>query len=230
VFCWCCLFAAAARRHNANDDRLAPVGMLFDTPLSIAVNVRSPARTLGELLEGAQQAGRRLVMQVARPSGSPTDICGQQALKKLGNGQIELIPVNGEALAVQALMEGKADVIFTSTMAFRNMAARQPNFPLKELAEVRWSASPSTEALRVEATGPQGYDIIAPNWLGVFIATDVEGDIKEAFAMVISRIQKNPGFVQAAKRAYGLPVSADQATADGLLNALRLGTALQALN
>ena len=223
-------FAAAARRQNTNDDRLAPVGMLFDTPLSIAVNVRSPARTLGELLEGAKQAGRRLVMQVARPSGSPTDICGQQALRKLGDGQIELVPVNGEALAVQALMEGKADVICTSTMAFRNMAARQPNFPLKELAEVRWSASPSTEALRVEATGPQGFDIIAPNWLGVFIAKEVERDMKEAFTMVINRIQRNPSFVQAAKKAYGLPVSADQATADGLLNALRLGTALQALN
>ena len=62
-------------------------------------------------------------------------------------------------------------------MAFRNMAARQPHSPLKELAEVRWSASPSTEALRVEATGPQGYDIIAPNWLGVFIAKEVDRDI-----------------------------------------------------
>src|SRR5262249_33257540 len=158
------------------------------------------------------------------PSGSPTDICGRQVLKKLGDSRIELLSVNGEALAVQALMEGKADVICTSAMAFRNMAARQPNFPLKELAEGRRSASPSTEALRVEATGPQGYDIIAPNWLGVFIAKDVDRDIKDAFTTVINRVQKNPSFVQAAKSAYGLPVSADQASADGLLNALRLGT------
>jgi hypothetical protein len=39
-------FAAAARRLRANDHRLTPVGMLFDTPLSIVVNVRSPARNL----------------------------------------------------------------------------------------------------------------------------------------------------------------------------------------
>jgi hypothetical protein len=134
-------FAAAARRLKANDGRLVPVGMLFDTPLSLAVNKRSPARSLGDMLDTAKQAGRRLIMQVARPSGSPTDICGQQALKKLGD-QIELVPVNGEALAVQAAISGTADLICTSSMAFRHMAAAQSNFPLKELAEVRWSASP----------------------------------------------------------------------------------------
>lgn len=199
-------FAAAARRLKTSDDRLAPVGMLYDTPLSIAVNARSPARNLGELLQGARHEGRRLVMQVAKPSGSPTEICGQQALKKLGDGQIELVLVNGEALAVQALIEGKADLICTSSIALRNMAARQPNFPIKELAEVRWSATPSIEALRVEAVGPQGYDIIAPNWLGVFIAAEVESDIKDTFTTVIGRLQKNSLFAQAAKRAHGLPV------------------------
>jgi tripartite-type tricarboxylate transporter receptor subunit TctC len=223
-------FAAAARRLRANDERLAPVGMLFDTPLSIAVNSVSPARSVGELLDGTTQAGRKLVMQVARPPGSPTEICGQQALKKFGADRIELVPVNGEALAVQALMEGKADLICTSAMALRNMAANQPNFRLKELAEVRWSASPSTETLRVQPLGPQGYDIIAPNWLGVFIAAEVDREIKESIAAAIGRLQRNPAFAQAAKRAHGLPVSSDQATADGLLNALRLGAALQEMN
>jgi tripartite-type tricarboxylate transporter receptor subunit TctC len=222
-------FAAAARRLKTSDDRLVPVGMLFDTPLTIAVNKRSPARNLGELLDTARQAGRRLTMQIARPPGSPTDICGQQALKKLGD-QIELVPVNGEALAVQAAISGSADLICTSSMPFRHMAAGQPNFALKELAEVRWSASPSTEALRVQAVGPQGYDIIAPNWLGLFIAADVDEKIKHALAAVIGRLQRNPAFVQAAKRAHGLPVSADQASPDGLLNALRLGAALQELH
>lgn len=222
-------FAAAARRLKANDNRLVPVGMLFDTPLSIAASRNSPARTLGEMLDAAKQAGRKLVMQVARPSGSPTDICGQQALKKLGD-QIELVPVNGEALAVQAAISGSADLICTSSMAFRHMAAGQPNFPLKELAEVRWSASPSTEALRVQAVGPQGYDIIAPNWLGLFISADVDNEARQALAVAVGRLQRNPAFVQGAKRAHGLPVSGDQATPDGLLNALRLGVALQELN
>ena len=222
-------FAAAARRLKANDQRLVPIGMLFDTPLSIAVSRNSPARNLGEMLDTAKQAGRKLVMQVARPSGSPTDICGQQALKKLGD-RIDLVPVNGEALAVQAAISGSADLICTSSMAFRHMAAGQANFPLKELAEVRWSASPSTEALRVQAVGPQGYDIIAPNWLGLFSSADVDNEARQALAAAVGRLQRNPAFVQAAKRAHGLPVSGDQATPDGLLNALRLGVALQELN
>jgi hypothetical protein len=40
-------------------------------------------------------------------------------------------------------------------------------------------------------------------------------------------LQRNPAFIEAAKKANGLPVSADQATPEGLLNALLLGVALQ---
>ena len=223
-------FASAAQRLRANDQRLAPVAMLFDTPLSIAVNVRSPARTLGEMLAIAKQRARKLVMHVAHPKGSPTDICGQQAAQKLGADDIELYRVNGEALAVQATLDGAADLVCTSTIALRSMAAAQTNFGLKELAEVRWSATPSTESLRVLATGPQGYDIIAPNWLAVFSAAEVSGELREAIAAAIARLQRNSEFVQATKKANGLPVSADQATPGGLLNALLLGAALQDAN
>jgi tripartite-type tricarboxylate transporter receptor subunit TctC len=204
--------------------------MLFDTPLSIAVNARSPARTLGEMLDGARQQGRKLVMHVAHPRGSPTDICGQQAVEKLGVDAIDLVRVNGEAVAVNAALAGAADLVCTSTIALRSMAARRPDFGLKELAEVRWSATPSTEALRVPATGPQGYDITAPNWLGVFSAADVSSSVRETVAAAIGRLQRNPAFIQAAKKANGLPVSADQATSEGLLNALFLGVALQDSN
>lgn len=220
-------FAASAQRLRANDRRLAPVAMLFDTPLSIAVHVRSPARTLGELLGNARQRGRKLVMQVANPQGSPTDICGQQTAQKLGVNDIDIVRVNGEALAVQAVLDGAADVVCMSTIAFRSMAAGQTNFGLKELAEVRWSATPSTEALRVQATGPQGYDITAPNWLAVYSGADVSSNVREAIAAAIGRLQRRPEFIQAAKKANGLPVSADQATPDGLHNALLLGVALQ---
>jgi len=223
-------FAAAARRFRAEDKRLAPVAMLFDTPLSIAVNTRSSARTLGELVEGAKQGRRKLVMQVANPRGSPTDICGQQTAEKLGRGEIDVVRVNGEALAVKAVLDGVADIACVNTIALRSMIASQPNFGLKEVAEVRWSATPSTDALRVRATGPQGYDITAPNWLAVFAAAEVPTDVRETISAAISRLQRNSAFVAAAKRANGLPVSQDQATSDGLLNALRLGVALQDTN
>jgi tripartite-type tricarboxylate transporter receptor subunit TctC len=182
------------------------------------------------MLEGARQQGRKLVMQVANPPGSPTDICGQQVMQKLGAGAIEVVRVNGEALAVQAGLEGRADLVCVSTIALRSMSAANPNFGLKEIAEVRWSAAPSTEVLRVQPTGPQGYDIVAPNWLAVFGSADVSGGVRETIAAAIGRLQRNPAFVQAAKRGNGLPVSADQATPGGLLNALRLGVALQDVN
>jgi hypothetical protein len=64
----------------------------------------------------------------------------------------------------------------------------------------------------------------------VFVGAEVDRDIKESIAAAIGRLQRDPAFAQAAGRAHGLPVSADQATPDGLLNALRLGAALQELN
>jgi len=222
-------FASAARRVRANDQRLAPVAMMFDTPLSIAINVRSPARTLGEVLDSARQRGRKLVMHVAL-KGSPTDMCGQQAVEKLGADEIEIHRENGEARAVQAALDEAADLVCTSTIALRTMAAAKPNFGLKELAEVRWSATPSTESLRIQATGPQGYDIIAPNWLAVFSAAEVSDNVRGTIAAAIGRLQRNPEFVRTAKKANGLPVSADQATPGGLLNALLLGVALQDAN
>ena len=220
-------FAASARRFKAEDRRLAPVAMLLDTPLSIAVHTRSSARTLGEIVEGAKREARKLVMQVSNPPGSPTDICGQQTVEKLGRETINLVRVNGEALAVKAVLDGAADLACVNTIALRSMISSQPNFGLKEVAEVRWSATPSTDALRVQATGPQGYDITAPNWLAVFAAAEVPADVRETIAAAISRLQRNSAFVAAAKKANGLPVSQDQATSDGLLNALRLGVALQ---
>jgi tripartite-type tricarboxylate transporter receptor subunit TctC len=223
-------FAAAVRRLKTNDDRLAPVGMLLDSPLSIAVNVQSPARTLGELVDGARQAGRKLVMQVGRPAGSPTEICGQQALKKLGTDLVEMVLVNGEALAIQAVMAGEADLTCMDAMALWGMAAGRPGLPVRELAEVRWSASPSTETLRVQPVGPQGYDIVAPQWLGVFASAAVDAEVRVSLSAAIGRLQRSPTFIQVAKRAHALPVSADQATAEGLLNALRLGAALQEVN
>ena len=82
----------------------------------------------------------------------------------------------------------------------------------------------------MQAVGPQGFDIIAPNWLGLFIAAEVSEEIQQAMVAVVGRLQRNTAFIEGAKRAHGLPVSADQATPDGLLNALLLGAALQELN
>jgi hypothetical protein len=110
------------------------------------------------------------------------------------------------------------------------MAERRPELPAKELAEVRWSASPSTETLRAQPVGPQGYDIVAPNWFGVFAAAEVDAEVRDSLSAAIGRLQRSPTFIDIAKRARALPVSADQATAEGLFNALRLGAALQELN
>ena len=72
-------FAAAARLFKANDERVLPIGMWFDTPLSIVVNAKLPARNLGDLLDSAKQAGRKLVMLNSLCKSKSRTRCGCQS-------------------------------------------------------------------------------------------------------------------------------------------------------
>jgi len=72
-------FAAAARLLKANDERVLAIGMWFDTPLSIVVNAKLPARNLGDLLDSAKQAGRKLVMLNSLCKSKSRTRCGCQS-------------------------------------------------------------------------------------------------------------------------------------------------------
>ena len=218
-------FATAARRFRANDNRLVPIGIFADTPLSIATNVSLNARSLSELVGAARASRRRLRMAVPL-RGSPAEQCGQQVLNKFGSDVVELVSVNGEALAMQEVLTGKADFTCGSTAAVRNIAGQQGS-RITELAEVRWSASPLATPARIQAAGRQGFDLIAPNWLALFAPAGTSTDLTREISAALARLQSNASFVEVIGRMNALPVSSSQATPEGLMDALRLALALQ---
>ena len=218
-------YATSARRLRANDTRLAPVGIFADVPLSLIVNVKNDAKGLLELLSATRAARRPLRMTVPL-RGSPPEMCGQQFQKKFGAGLIELASVNGEAIAVSQVIDGTADLTCANTASVRPLAS-QPNSRIREIAEVRSTASPTARKLQVETTGAQGFDIIAPNWLGLFAPAGMSADLTRQLAAAVATLQGDPAYAQAIARSQALPVSADQATPEGLLRVLKLSLSLQ---
>jgi tripartite-type tricarboxylate transporter receptor subunit TctC len=108
----------------------------------------------------------------------------------------------------------------------RSMASRS-NSPIREIAEVRSTASPFARKIQVESTGAQGFDIVAPNWLGLFASSRLNADLARSLSAAVARLQEDPAYAQAISRFQALPVSAEQATPDGLTRMLQLAISLQ---
>lgn len=216
-------FAAAARRFGVRDMRLAPLGIFSDTPLSLIVNNSINASNLSQLFE-ATRAGKRLRMTVPL-GGSPEELCALQFKKKFGSDLVELISVNGSARAFQSVIEGSADITCSSTAIVRRMAA-SPGSGIREIAEVRWTASAIARKSPVEPAGPQGFDILAPNWLGLFAPAGTDPNVMRELSAAIAKLQADANFAQAIGQAYAYPVSAEQSTPEGLVQALRLAVSL----
>jgi tripartite-type tricarboxylate transporter receptor subunit TctC len=216
-------YASAARRFAANDTQLMPLGIFADTPLTLVVNGKNNAKNLSDLVAATASAGRKLRMTVPL-RGSAAEMCGQQAQKKLG--MIDLAPVNGEAIAVSEVINGTADLTCANAASVRSMAS-QSNSRIREIAEVRSTASPFARKIQVESTGAQGFDIVAPNWLGLFASPRLNADLARSLSAAVARVQADPAYAQAISRFQALPVSAEQATPDGLIHMLQLAMSLQ---
>ena len=138
--------------------------------------------------------------------GSAGEMCGQQLQRKLGNGVIDLVPVNGDALAMAEVINGTADLACLATANVRATAA-QPNASIREIAEVRSSASPNAQS-RIAPTGSQGFDIVAPNWLGLYAPAQTTSDVARQLTAALARVQVDPGY------AWGGDTNPEGAAAD----------------
>jgi tripartite-type tricarboxylate transporter receptor subunit TctC len=158
--------------------------------------------------------------------GSPAEMCGQQFKRTFGASLVDLLSTDGEAGAVKMVLDGAADVTCASTASVRAMApALKGN--IRELAEVRSTASPFAQRLGVDSTAAQGFDVIAPNWLGLFAPAGMDARLAREISAAIVTMQSDPSYAKAIASRQALPVSAKQATPQGLLEVLRLALALQ---
>ncbi len=217
-------FVASARRARGKQFELEPVAMLADTPVTVAVSSRVSASSLADLVAQAKNRRTPFTMTVAT-TGSVSEMCGQQLQKKLGADVITLQQVNGEALAFMAALQGQTDLI---------CSPRGPLDPhlaggkLKAVAEIASSASAvAAGGMQVARAASQGYDVVVPNWLGLFAPPGTPADVVNRISAAMTRVQANRNFAEDLKRLSALTVSTDQSSPQGLAKELALGMARQ---
>ena len=185
---------------------LAPVTVIGDTPLAIAVHPRAGVNTIQELLAFAKKNPGKLSYGTPG-SGSSMHFAGE-SLKTLAGAFIVHIPYRGAAPAVTDLLGGQVEVGIVGMPPVVGPHKAGKIRIVAVTSEKRSAATPDIPAM-AELPGFKGYSFT--NWTGVFMAAKTPPAIIERIASEIGRIVKEPGvrdkLVAAGVDPLGLPTA-----------------------
>ena len=217
-------FVQSSRRELRGDNNLEPIGILADVPLNVASHPNVRASSIQELVSSAKSLGKPWNMGAALV-GSVEDMCARQLQKKLGADIINVTNIaGGLGPTIASLQRGQFDLVCTTASIVAPQAASKN---LRLVAAVRSSTRAAGNLAVVPTAAAQGFDIVAPNWLGVFgprgLQVDAIERISEAMKTVLATTDAADIF-----RIYGaLTPSSEDASPRGLKAAIRLGSTLQ---
>ncbi|MFY9315352.1 MAG: tripartite tricarboxylate transporter substrate binding protein [Burkholderiales bacterium] len=166
---------------------LAPVTVIGDTPLAIAVHPSVPVKTAQELLAYAKSNPGKLSYGTPG-SGSSMHFAGE-SLKAIAGIFIVHIPYRGAGPAVADLLGGQVPM---GIMGMPPVVGPHKAGKIRIVAvtsEKRSSATPDIPAM-AELPGFAGYSFT--NWTGVFVAAKTPPAAIERLATEIGRIVKEP--------------------------------------
>lgn len=185
---------------------LAPVTVIGDTPLAIAVHPKAGVSTIQELLAVAKKNPGKLSYGTPG-SGSSMHFAGE-SLKTLAGAFIVHIPYRGAAPAVSDLLGGQVEVGIVGMPPVVGPHKAGKIRIVAVTSERRSAATPDIPAM-AELPGFQGYSFT--NWTGVFMAAKTPPAIIERIAAEIGRIVKEPGvrekLLAAGVEPLGLPTA-----------------------
>lgn len=185
---------------------LAPVTVIGDTPLAIAVHPKAGVSTIQELLAVAKKSPGKLSYGTPG-SGSSMHFAGE-SLKTLAGAFIVHIPYRGAAPAVTDLLGGQVEVGIVGMPPVMGPHKAGKIRIVAVTSEKRSAATPEIPAM-AELPGFKGYSFT--NWTGVFMAAKTPPAIIERLAAEIGRIVKEPGvrdkLLAAGVEPLGLPTA-----------------------
>jgi len=185
---------------------LAPVTVIGDTPLAIAVHPRAGVTTIQELLAVAKKNPGKLSYGTPG-SGSSMHFAGE-SLKTLAGAFIVHIPYRGAAPAVSDLLGGQVEVGIVGMPPVVGPHKAGKIRIVAVTSDKRSAATPDIPAM-AELPGFKGYSFT--NWTGVFMAAKTPPAIIERIAAEIGRIVKEPGvrekLIAAGVEPLGLPTA-----------------------
>jgi tripartite-type tricarboxylate transporter receptor subunit TctC len=197
--------AVAGLRMNYDWEKdLAPVTVIGDTPLAIAVHPSVPVKTIQELLAYAK--GHPGKLSYGTPgSGSSMHFAGE-SLKALGSLFIVHIPYRGAGPAVADLLGGQVPM---GIMGMPPVVGPHKAGKIRIVAVTSEKRSPATPDIpaMAELPGFAGYSFT--NWTGVFMQANTPPAVIERLAVEIGKAVKVPAIrdklVAAGVDPLGLP-------------------------
>jgi tripartite-type tricarboxylate transporter receptor subunit TctC len=166
---------------------LAPVTVIGDTPLAIAVHPKVGAGSIKELLDYARRNPGRLSYGTPG-SGSAMHFAGE-SLKALAGIFIVHIPYRGAAPAVADLLGGQVELGIVGMPPVMGPHKAGRIRIVAVTSEKRSAATPDIPAM-AELPGFAGYSFT--NWTGVFMAAKTPPAVIERLSAEIGRIVKEP--------------------------------------
>jgi tripartite-type tricarboxylate transporter receptor subunit TctC len=180
--------AIAGLKMNYDWERdLAPVTVIGDTPLAIAVHPSVPVKTIRELLAYAKSNPGKLSYGTPG-SGSSMHFAGE-SLKTYAGVFIVHIPYRGAGPAVADLLGGQVPM---GIMGMPPVVGPHKAGKIRIVAvtsEKRSAATPDIPAM-AELPGFAGYSFT--NWTGVFMAAKTPPAVIERLATEIGKVVKEP--------------------------------------
>jgi tripartite-type tricarboxylate transporter receptor subunit TctC len=166
---------------------LAPVTVIGDTPLAIAVHPSVPVKTVQELLAYAKGNPGRLSYGTPG-SGSSMHFAGE-SLKALGGLFIVHIPYRGAGPAVADLLGGQVPM---GIMGMPPVVGPHKAGKIRIVAVTSEKRSPATPEIpaMAELPGFAGYSF--SNWTGVFMQANTPPAVIERLAVEIGKAVKVP--------------------------------------
>jgi len=196
-------FAGLQMNYDWEKD-LAPVTVIGETPLAIAVHPSVPAKTIQELLAYAKANPGKL--SYGTPGSGSTMHFAGESLKAIAGIFIVHIPYRGAGPAVADLLGGQVPA---GIMGLPPVVAPHKTGKLRILAvtsEKRSGTLPDVPAM-AELPGFAGYNFT--NWTGVFMAAKTPPGVIARLAAEIGKIVKEPAIrdklISAGVDPLGLP-------------------------
>jgi tripartite-type tricarboxylate transporter receptor subunit TctC len=166
---------------------LAPVTVIGDTPLAIAVHPSVGVSNIKELLEYAKRNPGKLSYGTPG-SGSSMHFAGE-SLKAIAHVFIVHIPYRGAAPAVADLLGGQVQVGIVGMPPVVGPHKAGKIRIVAVTSEKRSAATPDIPAM-AELPGFAGYSFT--NWTGVFMAAKTPPAVIERLATEIGKVVKEP--------------------------------------
>ena len=196
-------FAGLKMNYDWEKD-LAPVTVIGETPLAIAVHPSVPAKTIQELLAYAKANPGKL--SYGTPGSGSTMHFAGESLKALGGIFIVHIPYRGAGPAVTDLLGGQVPLGIVGTPPVMAPHKAGKIRIVAVTSAKRSPALPDVPAM-AELPGYAGYNFT--NWTGVFVAAKTPPAVIDRLAAEIAKSIQDPSvrekLVGAGVDPLGLP-------------------------